>query len=276
MTILKNMILFFLYVFDTAILRLFLKPVDLFKYIEFVTNYHGFHDLRMASEIKARKLSSRRKDINIVEIYKSLPFGKIETEIQAELKFCVTNPEIFSLYSRAIAENKKVYFVSDIYLDKETIANILEKSEYSIYEEIFVSSEDDLIKGDGSRFQWLKTAIPESVGTAIHIGDNPVADFYQPKNHGFDAIRYIDNISYFRCDDFLFSKIDFLQSKNSLGLSFVIANFRYWKSRFKESPTYWRQFGFLYGGALVVAFCNFINNYLFKNNISCKKYFSCT
>ena len=260
-------------VFDTAIIRLFLKPVDLFKYLEVVTNYHGFHDLRVASEIKARKLLSGRKDISIVEIYKNLPFGKMETEIQAELKFCIANPEIFSLYSRAIAENKKVYFVSDTYLDKTTISNILEKNGYTIYEEIFVSSEDDLIKGDGSRFQWIKAAIPESVGTAIHIGDNSVADFDQPINHGFDAIRYIDNISYFRCDDFLFSKIDFLQSKDSLGLSFMIANFRYWKSGFKDSPTYWRQFGFLYGGALVVAFCNFVNNYLFKNNISCKKIF---
>lgn len=263
----------FLDVFDTAVLRLFLKPVDLFRYLEAAGNNPGFYERRVAAETAARKRLPGQRDICLAEIYRDLPADKMETEVRAEHKFCVANPEIFSLYSRAVAEGKKVCFVSDIYLDKETISDILKANGYNAYEDIFVSSEDDLIKGDGSRFQWLRDKIPRSIGAAVHIGDNLLADFEQPKKYGFDAIRYIDSLSYFRCDDFLFSKIDFLQARSSPGLSFIIANFRYWKSGLGGQPTYWRQFGFLYGGALVAAFCHFVRQYLSRRNISCRKIF---
>jgi predicted HAD superfamily hydrolase/LmbE family N-acetylglucosaminyl deacetylase len=261
---------FFFDVFDTAIIRLFQRPIDLFEYVSFKTKISDFHVRRVQQEAEARERCMERKDISISEIYKNLADAAIDEEIAAELKFCIANPEVYSFYSKLLAADKKIYFVSDMYLDRSTISKILEKNGFSTYEDIYVSSEDDFVKGDGSRFVWIKKTIPESVGNAIHIGDNIVADFMQPRAHGFDALHFMESDAYYRHDSFLYSRIDFLNSKRSVGLSFMVSIFRYWKLGFHgQSPDYWRQFGFLYGGALVSAFCGFIHEQVSK--ISCNK-----
>lgn len=264
---------FFFDVFDTAIIRLFKRPIDIFEYISFKTNDADFHLRRIQQEAMTReRLKSR--DISLLEIYSNLEGAAIDEELAAEFKFCVANPEVYEFYLKLLAAGKKIYFVSDMYLDKATITRILEKNGFPNYEDVFVSSEDDFIKGDGSRFEWLKNKMPECIGTAIHIGDNLVADFIQPRAHGFEALHFMDGDAYYHQDSFLYSKIDFINSGHSLGLSFLVSSFRYWKSGFYEQePDYWRQFGFLYGGALVSAFCGFINKQLLEKEISSRKIF---
>lgn len=263
---------FFFDVFDTAIIRLFQRPIDLFEYISFKTKDPDFHLRRVQQEAKTREQHKDRKEISIFEIYKNLANDSIEEEIAAELKFCVANPEVHDFYTKILNAGKKIYFVSDMYLDREIVSRILKENGFCTYEDVYVSSEDDLLKGDGSRFEWLNRNIPESVGSTIHIGDNHVSDFLQPRAHGFDALHFMECDVYYRQDSFLYSKIEFLNSKHSLGLSFLIATFRYWKSGFHDQPLdYWRQFGFLYGGALISAFCGFIHKQLSRKKLSCDK-----
>ncbi|MBL1265320.1 class I SAM-dependent methyltransferase [Methylomicrobium sp. RS1] len=265
---------FFFDVFDTAIIRLFQRPIDLFEYISVRTEDPEFHIRRIQKETKTRELFLDRKDISIFEIYKDFADASIDEEIATELKFCVANPEVYLFYSKLLSAGKKIYFISDMYLNKSTIAEMLERNGFSVYADIFVSSEDDYIKGDGSRFEWLKKSLPSCIGNAIHIGDNIIADFMQPTSYGFDAIHYMESHAYYQHDSFLNSKIEFLNSKQSLGLSFLISVFRYWKSGFHDQvPNYWRQFGFLFGGALVSVFCGFINSQILKNKLSCNKIF---
>ncbi|HNO75221.1 MAG TPA: PIG-L family deacetylase [Nitrosomonas mobilis] len=265
---------FFFDVFDTAIIRLFKKPIDLFEYISFKTQDPDFHLRRVQQEAETREQYKDRKEISIFEIYNNLASDSIEEEIAAELKFCVANPEVYDFYSKLLNAGKKIYFVSDMYLDRETISRILSENRFCTYEDMYVSSEDDLLKGDGSRFEWLKKNIPESVGSTIHIGDNRISDFLQPQAHGFDAFHFMESSAYYQQDSFLYSKIEFLNSKRSLGLSFLLSTFRYWKSGFHDQPPdYWRQFGFLYGGALISAFCSFINEQLSRKKLSCDKIF---
>ncbi|MBL0011809.1 MAG: PIG-L family deacetylase [Nitrosomonas sp.] len=232
---------FFFDVFDTAIIRLFKEPIDLFEYISFKTQDPDFHPRRVQQETKTREQYKDRKEISIFEIYNNLPSDSIEEEISAELKFCVAHPEVYDFYLKLLDAGKKIYFVSDMYLDKETVSRILNENGFCTYEGVHVSSEDDLLKGDGSRFEWLKKNIPESIGSTIHIGDNRISDFSQPQAHGFDAFHFMEHDVYYRQDLFLYSKVDFLNSKHSLGLSFLLATFRYWKSGFHDQPPdYWR------------------------------------
>lgn len=263
---------FFFDVFDTAIIRLFQRPIDLFEYISFKTKDPDFHLRRVQQEAKTREQHKDRKEISIFEIYKNLANDSIEEEIAAELKFCVVHPEVYDFYIKILSAGKKIYFVSDMYLDREIVSRILKENGFCTYEDVYVSSEDDLLKGDGSRFEWLNRNIPESAGSTIHIGDNHVSDFLQPRAHGFDALHFMECGVYYRQDSFLYSKIEFLNSKHSLGLSFLTATFRYWKSGFHDlPPDYWRQFGFLYGGALISAFCGFIHKQLSRKKLSCDK-----
>jgi len=265
---------FFFDVFDTAIIRLFQKPIDLFEYISFKTQDTDFHLRRVQQEAETREQYKDRKEISIFEIYSNLASDSIEEEIAAELKFCVANPEVYDFYSKLLNAGKKIYFVSDMYLDREIVARILKENGFCTYEGVYVSSEDNLLKGDGSRFEWLKRNIPESVGSTIHIGDNRISDFLQPQAHGFDALHFMESNAYYQQDSFLYSKIEFLNSKRSLGLSFLLSTFRYWKSGFHDQPPdYWRQFGFLYGGALISAFCSFIHEQLSRKKLSCDKIF---
>ncbi len=263
---------FFFDVFDTAIIRLFQRPIDLFEYISFKTKDPDFHLRRVQQEAKTREQYKDRKEISIFEIYNNLASDSLQEEIAAELKFCVAHPEVYNFYSKLLNAGKKIYFVSDMYLDRETVSRILKENGFCTYEGVYVSSEDDLLKGDGSRFEWLKRNIPESVGSTIHIGDNRISDFLQPQAHGFDALHFMECSAYYQQDSFLYSKIEFLNSKRSLGLSFLIATFRYWKSGFHDQPPdYWRQLGFLYGGALISAFCGFIHEQLSRKKLSCDK-----
>lgn len=265
---------FFFDVFDTAVMRLLEKPVDLFKYIGFVNNSAGFEKRRISQESKTREENSTRKDIKLAEIYGIFKGAELEHEIEAELKFCVAHPEVFAFYADLVSKGKKIYFVSDMYLDKETVSEILHKNGFDRYEEIFVSSEDDFVKGDGSRFAWLKSVIPDSIGTAIHIGDNHVSDWIQPRRHGYDAFHYMESIEFYRYDSFLFSKAPCLIAQDSLGISFVLGMFRYWKSGFLDKkPGYWKQFGFFYGGALVSAFCGFVNNTVLNAKLPASRVF---
>ena len=265
---------FFLDVFDTAVIRLVEKPVDLFKYIGHVTHDAAFESKRIHQERKTRETHGTRKDIKLREIYEGFYGADLQRETAAELMLCAAHPETLAFYADLVAKGKKIYFVSDMYIDKETLSAILHKNGFCQYEGVFVSSEDDLIKGDGSRFAWLKEVLPDSLGSAIHIGDNHVSDWVQPRVQGYDAFQYTESIEFYRYDAFLYSKAPYLVTQDSLGVSFVLGMFRYWKSGFLgHEPGYWRQFGFFYGGALVAAFCGYIHHTVLQSKLSTTRVF---
>ena len=251
---------FFIDIFDTAILRLFLRPVDVFEYISYLSDDNAFLEKRINKELSTRKSNINKRDISIHDIYADFYQYNVDDEYNSEKKVCVRNDEIYRLYEKIINSGKKVYFVSDMYLDKSFLEKILERSGYGKFSGIFVSSEDDLIKGDGSRFEWLKNNILTKASRPLHIGDHVVADFEKPKEKGLNSFHYYDNDFYFRHDSLLCNQYDFLVSKKRLGLSFVLGVFRYWKCDQRGCALpFWRQFGFFYGGPLIARFCSFIH-----------------
>ncbi len=46
-------------IFDTLLLRPFIKPTDLFWYIETKYNIKGFHQARILAEMQSREISKR-------------------------------------------------------------------------------------------------------------------------------------------------------------------------------------------------------------------------
>lgn len=252
-------------VFDTSILRLLKKPTDLFSYVSFVIGDPSFTRRRVEAETQAR-LTSEKRDVNLSEIYENLNEGyskKLETE--TEKIFCVRNPEIYEFYKRALSLGKAIYFISDVYLEKDFIEDLLKNCGFYHYDGLFVSSEDGLIKGDGSRFEWLRNNKVFPEGRIIHIGDNYIADYYQPINYGFDSFHYLPAEEYYKTDPFIKDKIEYFESVMSLGLSFILGTYRYWNlDNSRGYKSYWRKFGFFYGGALLVRFCYFIHDQILE------------
>lgn len=265
--------IFFIDVFDTALLRLLRRPADLFDYVAWRNGDAGFRQRRVLGETRARQQHATRRDVTLAQIYNNLPDCSADTEIDAELRLCVPNPPLRAFHDRLLAAGKKVYFVSDMYLDKPTVARLLEHNGYAGYTDLYVSSDDDLIKGDGSRFEALKRELPGCEQRAIHIGDHPLSDYERPRAHGFAAHRLLPAELDFAHDPFIDTKLEALDAADSLGLSFMLGSLRYWKAGFDAPPPYWRQFGFLYGGALVAAFCGFVRDQVRGRGLSSSRVF---
>lgn len=256
-------------VFDTAILRLLDRPTDVFKYMESEYGWRGFAEDRVVREAKTRVSYRHRKDVSIDQIYEQLPYS-LDKEIEAEKLFCIANPEIHRIYEASLKAGIKVYFVSDMYLRKEHVVDILTANGYDRFEDVFVSSEDDLIKGDGSRYVWLRDKLALSPGRILHIGDNYVSDYLRARENGIDSIHYSNKESFYSNDQFTKDRILPYQSQGKLGISFLCSAYHYWRLKKKETPSYWRSFGFFYGGPLVTAFCQFINRNISENGYNCK------
>ena len=266
---------FFVDVFDTAVVRTWRAPTDLFEFLAHRRNDPGFAQRRIVREARARAEFKAQRDVTLEQIYAGLPHDVKEEEVEAEVRFCVANPVFRAFYDRLITSGKTLYFVSDMYLDKGTVTRILHNCGYTRYADVFVSSEDQRLKGDGSRFAWFKTEFPGCEQQAIHIGDHPIADYAQPRTHGFSAHRLPQSAEWFASDDFIASKWPALSTRNSIGLSAILGLYRIWKSGFEavSRPTYWRQFGFFYGGALVGSFCGEIHAQLKRQGLDVARLF---
>ena len=200
-------------VFDTLITRNVFTPRDIFFYIAIqAARKHGitlypqrFMPIRQAAELSARK-DSGLDDISIDAIYERLgqmlqlskaELQKIkEEEIAAELKFTVPREEMFNIYQYALSKGKKVYFVSDMYLPTNVIAQLLTKCGYTVDNNLLVSGDYAATKGNGALFEVLKEKVRNETSQAqriLHIGDNFHADVKSARENGLNAI-YIENV----------------------------------------------------------------------------------
>lgn len=206
-------------VFDTAILRPFYSPDDLFKMLEHEFKSLVPHERRSFSDIRKHAEASVRKEkiyesshpveeISLDDIYTKIKQYTSLTqeqlhrmkncEIKAELKYCHKRNSIFNLYLAAMHLNKKVIFISDIYLDKDVIEKLLTGQGYA-FSDLFVSEALNASKRTGSIYEQVLTSLKINACEIIHIGDNWETDVVQAKNKKITSIFYpkpIDCILY--------------------------------------------------------------------------------
>ena len=193
-------------VFDTAVLRPFGKPEDLFgllnkEFEKYVKCNISFQKIRDDAEQGARRLlaekNEKREDITLDEIYEYIKVNyNISEEVcrammQAEMKLEVTSASarstIKEFYEVAIASGKKVIFITDMYLPEECIKEMLEKCGYEDYEKIFVSAEYGLLKQTGKLYDEVLEQLKIESGQMLHIGDNEVSDIQKAREKDIDV-----------------------------------------------------------------------------------------
>lgn len=164
-------------VFDTLVVRPFLKPADLFVLMEQeVQQVLGCRDLpdfsalRHAAEVQARRVHAGREDITLTQIYEQL--GCLtgldqerlallcDMEIAYEQRYCFRRENAKRLWDAAIAAHKRVIVISDMYLPTETIASILAKNGYEGYTGLFVSGDVGKTKASGHLFEHVQKRYP--------------------------------------------------------------------------------------------------------------------
>lgn len=194
-------------IFDTVVLRPFWEPTDLFRLLDqkfreiYPTNI-SFYDIRVAGEREARRQNGANRasfqDVTIDEIYAiiqdvyKLPFEVVQQmEIEEkclELRFCKQRHVGKEIFEFAKAIGKRVIFISDMYLDRETIEKLLQKNGFTGYDALFLSSEERLTKHTGDLFKVALKKLNIKGKQVIHIGDTWESDIVRPQKYGIDVI----------------------------------------------------------------------------------------
>ena len=186
-------------IFDTLIFRPFSEPTDLFFFLGEKTGILDFKRLRMQAEADAR--AQKYKEEKHYEITLSDIWSRLENEIgvtkeqgmqmeQAlEMEFCYANPFMQQVFTQLREHGKRIVITSDMYLSKAFLSELLQKNGYGGYEELYVSCEYEKSKAEGSLYEVVKRAYPDT-DSMIHVGDNPVSDVKNAKKHGFEVFYY--------------------------------------------------------------------------------------
>lgn len=217
--ILKHRIITF-DIFDTLIQRPFFYPSDLFEFMNKKfrvmdkKNKLKFSDIRKKSESECRRKILNNypsyEEITLDEIYDYIGYSygidkKIldvmkDYEVSLEKKYCYAKNTGKMLYEFSKYTGKEIYFISDIYLPKNIVMQILNNCGYYLdSNNIYISSELRLAKHTGNLFKkFLKENKIKDSRSIVHIGDNGHSDFNVPLKHEIDAIFIPNAIDTFR------------------------------------------------------------------------------
>ena len=183
-------------IFDTLVTRCIYEPDDIFKILNEYFSDEKFLEKRKLAETNARNFYQH--DVNIDEIYEeyaknnniSLASANAlkKAEINIEKEMLTARNDMLDLLKKLRELNKKVIIVSDMYLPKKTITEILDNCGYKgLYEQLYVSN--DIHKRKDDKFVWpfIKEKYPNK--KIIHLGDNDLSDVSYPKEFGIDTIK---------------------------------------------------------------------------------------
>jgi FMN phosphatase YigB (HAD superfamily) len=198
-------------VFDTAIVRLVGNPHAIFWFVGRRIQSMGlvdfgpstFSSIRIQAEIAAR----RQQGVNrytLQEIYDLFPFysgidrttaERIKSmEVQIEDSFIEAVPSM----KRQLASLRKdlnltVRFLSDMYLPKKVIWQLLESRGIALSEsEILLSNDQGTSKTDGTSFRRLIETTQILPADIWHCGNDFHSDFMNPKKLGIEASHFLE------------------------------------------------------------------------------------
>jgi predicted HAD superfamily hydrolase/glycosyltransferase involved in cell wall biosynthesis len=188
-------------IFDTLVVRKVSDPEVVFDLVEYELTANEcatveFFDQRMATAGKV--LASHDgavDDITIDSIYSAMAlYNDAGLEKSKEIQLCMPHPLGIQLYHHAISMGKEVFFLSDMYLDKATIEEILRNCGIDPGERLYLSSATGYKKDSGRLYQHFLKEV-QSLGykpsDVLHIGDNWRGDVQLAKINQIDAIRFV-------------------------------------------------------------------------------------
>jgi HAD superfamily hydrolase (TIGR01549 family) len=201
----KNIKIISFDIFDTLVFRKVDYPKDIFKKMSFnklikeiFKNEVDFEQLRITAEKLARK-ESLEEEITLEDIYAQFKYlskqqqkNLCNFELKIEQKYLFINHEIGNWIELALKYNKKVIFVSDMYLTKKQICQIILKDLKSLnkIDNIFVSSDLKKTKYFGTMYDYILKQYSITANEILHIGDNLLSDISSANNKNINTIYY--------------------------------------------------------------------------------------
>lgn len=261
-------------IFDTLIFRPFKTPQDLFHVVAERLDFQGYHEsfyvIRKNAEFNKREQFLKEyghREVTINDIYDEI--GKSTTidpkigaaiEFETEMELCYANPYMLEVFKILRAQGKKIAIVSDMYLPKELMEQLLIKNGFYGYDKLFVSCDYKKSKSNGNLYRTVLDEYKDiDVNKIIHIGDNLKGDIEKAKQNGITT-RFYRNV-------------------NSAGgkhrpnnMSMLVGSFygglvnAHIHSGYKAHTVFY-EFGFIYAGIYMLGMANWLNQKIITENI---------
>ena len=177
-------------IYDTLLIRPYVKPADLFRHAELISGKKGFSESRVSAERRAR--IRYRREITLEEIYGEIDpeyRSMKDLEIGLETSVPVANAQICGLLNSLREKGKSIILISDMYLPRSIIEQVLERCGIS-YHMLYVSSEYEVTKHGGSLFEKAMSDLGIGPEQLFHIGDNKHSDRDVPVRLGISSYLY--------------------------------------------------------------------------------------
>lgn len=237
--------------FDTLLIRPFVRPTDLFRLMERLYDVPGFADRRIQAERDARKAIGH--GVTLEDIYNQIPDLRdyMDKECEMEVSLIMPNKDMVDELNANMAQGRIIALASDMYLPRAVIERMLEKTGIE-YDGLFISSDVGKSKHDGTLFEHMLAHYNIKPNEMLHIGDNRYSDYRIPRSLGIGASYRMSPIKrYLRSH---FDERRFLKRNDPLTASIIVA-----MDMLREAdPDPWRELGGRYGGPLVYSFSKFL------------------
>lgn len=249
-------------VFDTLIFRPLAAATDLFFLVGERLGYQNFEYIRRETERKVRhekRKTHGHTEVTLDEIYANLwkdagidRLKGQEEEFRIEKELCMPNPYMSKVYRTLKERGKKIVIISDMYLEKYRMKQLLDKCGYTDYAALYVSNEFGDSKADGT----LYNRVMREMGVNrryIHVGDNYISDVEQAKKAGWES-AYYTNVNE------LGNRYRTKDMSRIVGSAYAgVVNSHIYNGLRVYSREY--EYGYIYGGILVLGYCRFIHRY---------------
>lgn len=188
--------------YDTLIERRLIEPMDVVSLLEFAVN-------KKIAATRTQAILKLGENFNIDELYDEMKQLDSETtnvdweqikllELQIEKAVAVPREEMVSLYNELLDEGKELYIITDMYLPRNFLMELLKECGIKTDEKHFI--ESGYIKKNKSTGELWKYYIDSVLcgRKAIHIGDNEISDVELASQYGIDSIFIMSGISIFK------------------------------------------------------------------------------
>ena len=115
-------------IFDTLLVRPYVRPTHLFVHVEKAYRCRGFAAERIDAERRARIRHKEMEDVTLDMIYEEIngEFRRMkQRELDWEEMVLRVNPELKQVYDYALTRGKKIVITSDMYLPTDFLSKIL-------------------------------------------------------------------------------------------------------------------------------------------------------
>ena len=248
-------------IFDTLLLRTYVKPMDIWRDIEEREEATGFFVARQKADKETYQAATKRGgEHTIDEVYKLMGdkwSGFKDKELEYERSSLVGNPEMIKVWGRVGELGKKRIIISDMYVDEDWLKETLRHNGIDGWDGFYLSSKYQKRKSTGELYKVIKRDFGEA--KYLHFGDNERSDVAKAEECGIVAVRCPKLI------DCVYEEFPFLrrfqEERPLIGRSRFVGALSIGWNKYKYARpyfTFWNKIGFMFGGVLGYSYVRWI------------------